>query len=363
MSADRPFRTNGNPSHPVVLITGSSGLIGTRLINELAAAWTVVGLDQKPPKDPSTADFVQCDLTDDNAVAQSLQKVRERHGSRIASVIHLAAYYDFKGEPSPLYDTLTVQGTRRLMQQLKKFEVEQFIFSSSLLVMKPANDGEELTESFPTEGTWDYPRSKLEAEEVIRHEHGETPVLVMRIAGVYDEDGHSVPIGQQIRRIYEKEIESYFFPGDAETGQAFVHLEDLAEAFRLAVEQRHQLGPYEVLLIAEPDVITYSELQDVIGEELHGKEWPTIRIPKVLAKAGAWVQGQLADEDEGTFIKPWMVDLADAHYPVDISRARTLLGWEPPHRLRNTIHEILNRLKEHPKAWYQTQGYPTDDLE
>jgi nucleoside-diphosphate-sugar epimerase len=363
MTADRPFRTDESTARPLVLITGSSGLIGSRLIYVLTPRWTVVGLDQQSPKTPSTADFVQCDLTNDDAVAKSLQQVRERHGSKIASVIHLAAYYDFSGEPSPLYDTLTVQGTRRLLQQLQQFDVEQFVFSSSLLVMKPAEHGEVLNESSPTEETWDYPRSKLQAEEVMRRERGKIPALVLRIAGVYDEDGHSVPVGQQIRRIYEKEIESYFFPGDSETGQAFVHLDDLADCFRLAVERRHSLAPYEVLLIAEPDVMTYAELQDVIGVELHGKEWPTIRIPKVLAKAGAWVQGKLADEDEGTFIKPWMVDLADAHYPVDISRARAILGWEPQHRLRSTIYEILNRLDQDAKGWYQTHGYPTDDLE
>ena len=361
MSADRPVRNDGEAA-PLVLITGSSGLIGSRLIKVFTPHWTVVGLDQQRPKTPSAVDFVQCDLTQDDSVAQSLRTIRERHGAKIASVIHLAAYYDFSGEPSPLYDSLTVQGTRRLLQHLQQFEVEQFVFSSSLLVMKPAEREELLNESSPTEETWDYPRSKLQAEEIMRRDRGRIPVLVLRIAGVYDEDGHSVPIGQQIRRISEKQIESYFFPGDAETGQAFVHLDDLADCFRLAVERRGSLAPYEMLLIAEPDVMTYAELQDMIGEILHGKEWPTIRIPKVLAKAGAWVQGHLADADEGTFIKPWMVDLADAHYPVDISRARASLGWEPRHRLRSTIPEILNRLKQNPKRWYQTHGYPTDDL-
>jgi nucleoside-diphosphate-sugar epimerase len=362
MSADRSSQLEGD-IRPLMLITGSSGLIGSRLMTAFAPHWTVVGLDQQPPKAPSTVDFFQCDLTQDESVVQTLRKVREQHGAKIASVIHLAAYYSFSGEPSPLYDSLTVQGTRRLLHQLKQFEVEQFVFSSSLLVMKPAEREELLNESSPTEETWDYPRSKLQAEEIMRRERGEIPVLVLRIAGVYDEDGHSVPIGQQIRRIYEKNIESYFFPGDAETGQAFVHLDDLTDCFQLAVERRRSLAPYEVLLIAEPDVMTYAELQDMIGEVLHGKEWPTIRIPKVLAKAGAWVQGQLANEDEGSFIKPWMVDLADAHYPVDISRARALLGWEPRHRLRSTLPETLKRLKQDPKHWYQTHGYPTANLE
>ena len=43
--------------------------------------------------------------------------VRERFGTRIASVIHLAAYYDFSGEPSEKYETITVQGTERLLRE------------------------------------------------------------------------------------------------------------------------------------------------------------------------------------------------------------------------------------------------------
>ena len=34
-----------------------------------------------------------------------------------------------------------------------------------------------------------------------------------------------------------------------------------------------------------------------------------------------------------------MIDLADDHYDLDISRARTLLGWEPKHSLRETLPE------------------------
>jgi nucleoside-diphosphate-sugar epimerase len=87
-------------------------------------------------------------------------------------VIHLAAYYDFSGEPSPLYRTLTVEGTRRLLRALQQFKVEQFVFSSTLLVMKPVEQDEVNTERSVTENEeemWDYPRSKIEAE---RPDHG-----------------------------------------------------------------------------------------------------------------------------------------------------------------------------------------------
>lgn len=255
----------------------------------------------------------------------------------------------------------TVEGTRRLLRQLQPFDVEQFVFSSSLLVMQPAHQGDVITEESPTTAAWDYPRSKLEAEEVIRREHGDVPAVVLRIAGVYDEDGHSIPITHQIARIHEKKLESYLFPGDAAHGQPFVHLDDLVECFVRVVERRKELGPYEVLLIAEPEATSYAELQERIGELLHGKEWPTIRIPKLLAKAGAWVQDKLADDDEPTFIKPWMIDLADAHYPVEIERARTRLQWEPRHRLHDTLKEMIRRLKRDPRGWYERNGLPVAD--
>jgi nucleoside-diphosphate-sugar epimerase len=287
--------------------------------------------------------------------------VESQHGREIASVAHLAAYYDFSGEPSPLYDELTVEGTRRLLRGLQDFRVEQFIFSSSLLVMEPAEEGEKVTETSPVEGTWDYPRSKIEAEQVIRDTRGSIPAVILRLAGVYDEDCHSVPISQQIGRIHQKQFESYFFPGDADHGQAFVHLDDLVDAFVKTIERRGQLGDFEVLLIAEPDVMSYEELQDRIGELLHGREWPTIRIPKAVAKAGAWVKDKLASEDEPTFIKPWMVDLADQHYPVAIDRARGKLGWEPRRRLRSTIDEMVSRLKADPQRWYRENNLPPPD--
>ena len=347
---------------PVVLVTGSTGLIGSRLITALAPHFQVIGLDVKPPKAaPAGTDFISCDLTDTSSVADAVRQVRNQYGQQLASTIHLAAYYDFGGDPSPMYEKLTVQGTRRLLEQLLSINVDQFVFSSSLLVMKPATEGETISETSPTEGTWDYPESKLKAEEVIRQERGNIPTVVLRIAGVYDEDCHSIPIAQQISRIHVKDLESYFFPGDANHGQAFVHLDDLIACFANTIERRGQLGPLELLLVAEPDVMSYAELQDRLGELLHGKEWPTIRIPKAVAKAGAWVRDKLASEDDPSFIKPWMVDLADAHYPVRIERARTLLGWEPKHRLRDTLEEMIRRLKQDPLRWYQTNGLAVPD--
>jgi nucleoside-diphosphate-sugar epimerase len=352
----------GQSPKPAILVTGSAGLIGSRVVQGLSSEYKMIGLDLKPPRHETPgADFVQCDLTSDESVAEALSIVRDRHGESLASVIHLAAFYDFTGEPSDMYEKLTVQGTSRLLRELRHFDVGQFVFSSTILVMEPANDNELLTEDSPLEDEpWDYPRSKIETEKRIRLEHGDTPVVILRIGGVYDEYGHAVPIAQQINRIYQQELESYLFPGNASHGQAFVHIDDLLECFRKVVERRDVLDPVDVFLIAEPDLMSYKELQDEIGRLLFGKDWKTVWVPRFLAKAGAWAKSAAA-KDEETFIKPWMIDLADDHYPVSIRRAQEELGWDPKRRLRTTLPEIIQHLKDDPIYWFEVNKLPVPD--
>lgn len=140
-------------------------------------------------------------------------------------MVHLAAYYDLSGEPSPLYEQITVRGTERLLEHLQGFEVEQFIFSSTMLVHAPTRPGQTINEDSPVDPRWAYPQSKVETEALIREKHGNIPVVLLRLAGVYDDHCHSAFLSQQIARIYERQLFSHLYPGDIHRGQASVHLE------------------------------------------------------------------------------------------------------------------------------------------
>jgi len=336
-----------------LIITGSSGRIGSSFIDRIGESYTEVGLDRKGPPHPppETEHVIDCELSSDESVWSALEEVRRLGHKRIASVIHLAAYYSFSGEPSPLYEQVTLRGTQRLLHGLRDFEVEQFIFSSTMLVHAPCEPGERIDEDWPIKPKWDYPKSKVATEQLILRERGDVPVVFLRIAGVYNDHGHSIPIAQQIQRIYEQRFIGHIFSGDITHGAAFVHMEDMVQALVLAVEHRKDLPQVTTLLIGEPDTLSYDELQRAISRGLHGKEWKTYRIPKALAKFGSWLLNVLPGADP--FIKPWMIDIADDHYALDISRARTLLGWEPRHSLRNTLPKMLNFLKSDPSGWYQ----------
>jgi nucleoside-diphosphate-sugar epimerase len=102
-------------------------MIGSPLCTMLAARYNVVGFDRAgPPYPPVDVECVSVDLTAADRVRRALERVRHAYGLRLASVIHLAAYYNFSGEPSALYDEITVRGTARLLRALHRmaFEVE-----------------------------------------------------------------------------------------------------------------------------------------------------------------------------------------------------------------------------------------------
>jgi nucleoside-diphosphate-sugar epimerase len=353
---------NHRAQRPVVVITGSSGLIGTPLVHALRHEYQVVGFDRDgQPQPPKEVECVCVDVTDRASINLGLERVAYAYGRRLASVVHLAAYYDFSEEESPLYDTVTVRGTAWLLEELQRqrFEVEQFLFSSTMLVHASTEPGKAITEEAPLAGAWPYPRSKIRTERRIRELHGAIPVVLMRIAGVYTDEGRAPAIVHQIARIHQRSLEAYVYPGDVSHGQAYVHLDDAVEAIRLCIARRHRLGPVEAFLIGEPVTYSYDELQQTLGSLLHGDpEWTTRKVPQPLAKAGAWIQDQasiLPGIDE-PFIKPFMVELAGDHYELDIGKARAELGWEPRRRLIDTLPRMVEALKRDPTAWYRRHG-------
>ena len=336
----------------VVLVTGSSGFLGSAMIRKLASQYTLVGLDRPGGEaPPECARQIAFDLGSDKSVKEALERVRSEFGDRTVSVIHLAAYYDISGKPNPLYDKITVQGTRRLIDGLQDFEVQQFIYASTMLVHRPTDmPDEKINENWPIDPQWAYPASKVKTEHLLHEKHGDIPVVFLRIAGVYDDLGHSPFVAEQISRIYEHRLSAHVYPGMLCANQSFIHVDDFTEAVERLIERRKDLPSELPLLIGEPDALGYEDVQNIIGCALHGEEWTTIRVPQSIAAAGVWLGEQIGED---SVIKPWMVEASNDHYILDIARARELLGWEPKHSLRDTLPKMVDALKRDPTGWYE----------
>lgn len=237
------------PKKNIILITGCNGRIGSAVMRRLAGRFSdVVGFDRNaltsPPPDCVR---IPVDIASYESVREGLRILREHHGVHIAAVIHLAAYYDFLGKPSTKYDEITVEGTANLLRGLREgtghglrggFEVEQFIFASTMLVHAPGEPGIFITEDSPIEPTWAYPESKVRTEVLIRAERGEIPAVILRLAGVYDDVCHSPPLAHQIQRIYERQFAGHLYSGETSHGQSFIHLDDVVDIIERAIERR-----------------------------------------------------------------------------------------------------------------------------
>jgi len=340
----------------VILVTGCSGRLGTRALERFGQQYTVVGFDIVEPKVKyPNCEYMYMDLSSDESVQKGFNQVREKYGNHIVSVIHLAAYYSFSGGHPELYDKITVKGTGRILKALKEFECEQFLFSSTQLVHATCEVGETINEDSPVIPKWDYPISKVKTEKLIHNERGNIPSVILRIAGCYDNECHSIPISNQIQRIYEHQFASRVFPGDITHGAPFLHMDDLTDCIWKAVEMRGQLPPEVVLLIGEDKTLSYDQLQRLISRLVDGQEISTIRVPKWFAKFGAWVQGHTPFMDP-PFIKPWMVDLADDNYTLDITKARQMLGWDTKYFIGDVLPKMIQDLKADPIKWYETNG-------
>lgn len=343
---------------PVVVITGAAGRVGHAIAHALDDAYRVVGLDRGDKE--AGVPLIPVDLTADASLDAALDQLRDGYGARFASVIHLAAFFDFSGEDNPLYRTLNVDGTRRLLDRLQRFRVEQFVYSSSMLVERAGSPEEQIDEERSIEPKWAYPQSKAEAEAIIRSDHGAIPYAILRLAGLYDDDTVVATLAHQIARIRERDLESHIYAGDRDTRQSMIHHDDLGRAVRRLVDKRFDLPTDITLLLGEPDPPSYQELQDLIGEALHGEEWTTLRVPAPLASAGAWVQEKVLPRlpkalggVDTPFIRPFMMASASDSYVLDVSRAKDLLDWQPRRRLQATLPTLLHQLKLDPEGWYR----------
>lgn len=154
-----------------------------------------------------------------------------------------------------------------------------------------------------------------------------------------------------MQRIFENQLESHVFAGDVTHGASYIHMDDLIDALWLCVEKRKTLPQETTLLVGEDVTFSYDDFQRLMARLIHGREWKTWEVPKWIAKIGAWVQDKLPFFKK-SFIKPWMIDIADDHYELDITRAKKVIGWTPKRRVDQVIPKWVGELKRDPVGWY-----------
>ena len=215
-----------------VLVTGSSGFIGTHLVDRLVAGGAaVVGVDRKPPrKVVSGVRYITGDVKDLAAFEMP----------KISKIFNFAAIHTTPGHPDAEYYDTNVNGAIEVARLAERDGVGQIIFTSSISVYGPSE--ERKTEASRPAPVSAYGKSKLMAEKI--HEnwlHGDLSrsLIVMRPAVVFGagEGGNFARMAALMKKGF------FVFPGRRDTIKSCIYVEDLIDLMFAAskISERHSL--------------------------------------------------------------------------------------------------------------------------
>jgi len=158
-----------------ILVTGSSGMLGTDLCKELSLSYDVVGLDiSKANK------TLQCDITSKDNVTEVVKKTKPD------LIVHVAAWTDVDGcEENPKEsEKVNTLGTENVVSSASELNIPVVYMSTDFVF-----DGEKKTpykEEDKTSALSAYGKSKLEGEKVVSKL---SKYLIVRSGWLYGENG------------------------------------------------------------------------------------------------------------------------------------------------------------------------------
>ncbi|MCK9597220.1 NAD-dependent epimerase/dehydratase family protein [Candidatus Pacearchaeota archaeon] len=243
-----------------ILITGSSGTIGTRLFERLSGDYSVIGVDRKPNKWNKKIDkqTIKGDL------------LREETFRNISPdqdlVIHLAAnsrVYDLIINPELALEN--VQTLFRTLEFCREKGIKKFIFASSREVYGDTKGIHPETDALICESP--YTASKIGGEALVHayQKYGINFVIprFSNVYGMYDEKDRVIP--KFIKNCRERG-DLDIFGGDKLLD--FIYINDAVEGVRFMVEQ-FELIEGDTFNIASGKGVSIMDVAKIIREKMN----------------------------------------------------------------------------------------------
>ncbi len=261
-----------------IVVTGGSGLVGRRIVRELASNHDVVNLDLREPTE-RVGDFVRGDILDEAALRRAFQGAD--------AIVHTAAL------PGPSFGTeqqlerVNGDGTAAVAAAATALGIRRFVHISSEAILGFVfSEGQTrplyfpIDEKHPISPTEPYGRSKLRAElAVARNTSDEASAVVLRPPWVW------------VPEEYEKDRRLTGSPDEWWHGLwAYVHGDDLARAAALAITADLRPGIHAVY-VAATDSGT-----DVPTRELLDRYYPDVPVRAELQEFGSLISSAAASE-------------------------------------------------------------------
>jgi len=328
-----------------VVITGATGNVGTSVVAALERDERVdeiVGIARRRPgPDRPGTRWVAADVT--TAPLEPLFEGAD-------AVVHLAWLIQPSRDEQTLEAT-NVHGSQRVFDAAAAAGVGTLVHASSIGAYSPGPSDRRVSEDWPTEGIPSsfYSRHKAACEralDALEARHPELRVVRLR-PGLIFKRGSAT----EIRRLFA----GPFLPSPlVRPGLVFVipdlpglavqavHADDVADAYRLAIVDESARGAYN---IASEPVLDVPELSRLLGAR-------PVRLHAGLVRALTTASWRMRLQPT----PPGWLDMGLRGPIMDITRARTELGWEPRQSAGDALLELMKGMRE-------GAGLPTPPLD
>lgn len=301
-----------------VCISGGAGFIGSKL----ARAWVERGAEVMVIDNLSTgtraaipqgARLVECDVVDTQRVAEAMRGAELAY--HLAARVAIRSSFEFVVEDT----RVNVCGTASMLRASQiSGGVQRFVLTSSMAVYSDSPVGTRIAESWPTVPISPYGISKLTAESLTHQfcAYAGMEGVVLRLFNTYGPGQALSPYVGAVTIFCNRLAagEAPVIYGDGEQCRDFVHVNDVVQALVLAgtadaAGQTFNIGTGRATTVNA----VVESLQKALG------------IP-VPARHAAAVEGELRSSVP------------------DISRARSVLGYNPGHVFEDSIANVAREI-------------------
>ncbi|MBA3497630.1 MAG: NAD(P)-dependent oxidoreductase [Gemmatimonadales bacterium] len=308
-----------------LLVTGGTGFIGSHLAEEArrrGAETVVLGLTDRPEERANAdllarqgVEIVPGSITDPELCTRAMRGVTH--------VFHLAVAMREGGKSDEFFETVNLDGTRRLLEAASAGRVERFVYCGTIGIYGHRAPG-ITTEESPLHPGNIYERTKVAAERMVRElaPVSGVPFTILRPADVYG------PRDQRLLKLF-RGVSRGRFPlfGDGAGRRHMVYVADVVSAFFAACD-RAEAASAE-MIVAGPAPCTLRELIEEVrrttGSARFGRKLP---LAPMLAAAAV-----VEDVCQALHLDPPIyrrrMDFFTSDSAFDTSRAQRVLGWAP----------------------------------
>jgi len=339
---------------PVVVVTGVSGNLGTRLL-PLLGSFSVIGVDVSPPRTDCELQFESLDLGQESSTRAMYELLRDTHAY---AVVHLAFVIDPVRTGVLDVDRMwqiNVAGTARVMEAITEVNrtaddgVKQFIFPSSVSAYGPDFPEPATEESVLAAHTLPYAVHKKESDEVVQQRCTALrgcSVYILRphiFAGASVENYlmgafRGTPNGKS-ERAEKMRAKGTRLPCMLPRGQQytdnkiqFIHIDDMARLLKHILQREPETQRLTVLNVAgRGEPLTFASCIEMAHAKL-------LRVP------GKWAMRQILRflwNQKISAIPPQAVPYMTGQYIMNTDRLRRFLGPEYEHVIRYSITDAF----------------------